>query len=67
MIMSVKEYFTHTGHMLCVIGNSEEENVEAIKKEFLKWDFEQLRGHGFEWDCDEIFHREVEIGKVEVL
>tara|TARA_R100000781_G_scaffold111342_1_gene77706 strand:+ start:457 stop:651 length:195 start_codon:yes stop_codon:yes gene_type:complete len=64
MIMSVKEY---SQYMFCVIGNSEKENIKAIKKEFIDWNIEQDRGHGFEWDCDEIFHREVEIGKVEVL
>jgi hypothetical protein len=64
MIMSVKEY---SQYMFCVIGNSERENIKAIKKEFLNQNLGENRGHGFEWDCDEIFHREVEIGNVEVL
>jgi len=64
MIMSVKEYGRIT---FCVIGNSEKENVKAIKKEFIEWDIEQDRGHGFAWDSEEIWHRTVQIGNVEII
>ena len=64
MIMSVKVDGKFT---FCVVGNSENENVKALKKEFIEWGIEQDRGHGFAWDSDEIWHRKVQIGNVEVL
>jgi hypothetical protein len=56
------EYGNYT---FCVIGDSEKENVKALKREYLAWDKTDFNDGWKGAEYHGVCHREVQIGKVE--